>query len=105
MTLTILTLILWALALARLTRLINADEITDPLRLAVMRKTGPESKWAYFLQCPWCISMWLGFITAALPIGLTGLSWWLLPLVALAGSQVTGLLAQLDQEELEIIQG
>lgn len=94
--------VLWVLALARLTRLVNADEITDPIRLAVMRKTGPESKWSYFLQCPWCVSMWLGLVTAGFPVWLTDSPWWFLPLLALAGSHVTGLMAQLDTSELEI---
>lgn len=98
-----LILLLWALALMRLTRLINADELTDPLRLWIMRRTGPESKWSYFVQCPWCVSMWLGFATAAFPVWLTGVSWWWLPLLALAGSHLTGLLAQLDDSDADIV--
>lgn len=100
---TILVLLLWVLALMRVTRLINADEITDPIRISIMNRTGPESRWSYFVQCPWCVSMWLGFVTAAFPIWLLHLPWWWLPLLALAGSHLTGLAAQLDEPDAEIV--
>lgn len=98
----VLAMILWVLALMRVTRLINADEITDPIRLAIMRRTGPESKWSYFVQCPWCVSMWLGVPTAALMVWWMDASWWWVPLLGLAGSHLTGLAAQLDSSDIEI---
>jgi hypothetical protein len=92
----------WVLALARVTRLINVDEISDPLRIAIVRRWGSESMQAYFMQCPWCVSIWVGFATVAFPIWLTDLTWWMVPLLALGASQLTGLIAQLDQTEVEI---
>lgn len=100
---TVVVLMVWVLALARLTRLINADEITDPIRIWIMHKTGgPESTASYFVKCPWCVSIWLGAATAWLPLVLTDAPLWLWPFLALAGSQVTGVLAGLDHEEITI---
>lgn len=99
---TVVVLVAWVLALARVTRLINADEITDPLRIWVMHKTGVESTWTYFVQCPWCVSMWIGLATAWLPLVLTDAPLWLWPFIALGGSHVTGVLAGLDRENIEI---
>lgn len=100
----VVLLVLWALALARLTRLVNADQISDPLRVAVARKWGENGYASYFFSCPWCVSIWLGFATAPFVVWLSGLRWWTLPLIALAGSEVTGFLAQADtSEDVELI--
>ncbi len=96
----VVLLVLWVLALARLTRLVNADQITDPLRIAVARRWGENGYASYFLACPWCVSIWLGFATAPFVLWLSDLRWWTLPLVALAGSEVTGFLAQADRTEV-----
>lgn len=102
---TYLAVVLWVLALARLTRLVNADTLTDPLRIAVARRWGEDGWASYFMTCPWCVSIWLGFATAWLPVVAFGLTWWTYPLLALAGSYVTGMLAQLDQsEDVELVQ-
>jgi len=98
----VVVLVIWVLALARVTRLINADEITDPMRIWVMHKTGVESTASYFVRCPWCVSMWLGLASAPFALWLADLSLWLWPVVALAGSHITGLLAGLDREDIEI---
>lgn len=64
-------------ATARLTRIVNADTITRPLRVRVIREAYdglddlPESavdavphkdkdapKLAAFITCPWCVSQW-----------------------------------------------
>lgn len=100
---TVVALTAWTLALARVTRLINADEITDPLRIWVMHKTGVESRWSYLIQCPWCVSLWLGMATAWLPLSTVDTDpWWMWPILSLAGSHVTGVLAGLDHENVEI---
>lgn len=92
--LTIVTGGLWVLSLARVTRLIVADKLTDFLRIwAYRRSKGAETYLTYFLQCPWCVSMWLGFATAWvvwLPGALPG---YLYPLLALAASYVVGIFA------------
>lgn len=99
----ILVIILFVLAVSRLTRLVNKDYITDPLRLYVMRRFGgPNSVPAYFLSCPWCVSMWVALMVAPLVILATSLSFWLFPVLALAASQITGWLDKFDPEDIEI---
>lgn len=84
-----------ALAVARLTRLVTTDTITEPVRnwLAVIRpgRLAERPRVAEFLTCPWCISFWIaiGVVmlqtlapSACLPIS-----------AVLAFSQVAGLLA------------
>ncbi len=63
-----LTLIAAALATARITRLITTDVITEPLRIAVIRKLNAEGKLAYLLVCDWCASVYVGAAMAG--------SWW-----------------------------
>jgi hypothetical protein len=101
---TVLILVLWTLAVMRVTRLINFDTIMDWLHIANARRFGPNSWQAEFLTCPWCIGMWAGLATAWVPILLTDdLIWWTYPLLALAASMVTGLAAPLSSEDDEII--
>lgn len=55
-------LVLGALAVHRLTRLITADKIAEPLRERAVEVAGPSDEpegLAYFVTCPWCVSMWL----------------------------------------------
>ena len=93
-TMAVLTAGLWVLALARVTRLIVADRLTDFLRVwAYKRSRGGESMLTYFVQCPWCISMWLGFATAWIIWLQADIPGYLYPLVALSGSYLVGLLA------------
>lgn len=49
-----------------------------------------ESRWAYLLTCPWCVSVWL-----ALPVVWSAWcfgdrAWWFVPAAALAASGVAG---------------
>lgn len=93
----VLTL-LYFLALARLTRLIVADGATDWLREWSYNRDrrlngGQDSKLTYFLECPWCVSLWLGLGSAWYLLLLTGWSWWWYPAVAFAASYVTGVFA------------
>jgi len=50
-----------ALAVARLTRLLQHDEVWPVLeaREAFERWAG-GTRWADLTSCPWCLSMWLG---------------------------------------------
>jgi hypothetical protein len=127
MTLFILTI--YVLAIARLTRLINADTILDAPRLAIAARerqhrsvakglevdlTQPKlheyhrslaRRWQtalYFVQCPWCISMWLALAGAIVPVRLIGWSWWALFPVGLAASHLIGVFAfAADTEEMD----
>lgn len=98
---------LWVLALARLTRLLIADEITDGIRARVFTRYGQHSRQGYFATCPWCVGLWLSLATTPYAIWLTGWSWWLYPLIAGAGSYVVGIFASRiepdDDAEIEII--
>lgn len=60
-------------ATARLTKLINEDKITEPLRDAIHKKfprkpDNSPSMAGYFITCPWCISIWAGSALTALSI-------------------------------------
>jgi hypothetical protein len=48
-----------ALAVHRLTRLVQDDEVwpMPELREAYLRRVG-DSRWADLASCPWCLSMW-----------------------------------------------
>jgi hypothetical protein len=50
----------------RLTRLVVDDEISRPLREAVHRRW-PDSKAAYLVDCPYCVSVWAGVAAAVMP--------------------------------------
>ena len=96
---TLLIIALWILAVMRVTRLINFDTIMFWLHNVVGNKYGPGSWQAEFLECPWCIGMWVSLMTAWYPVMLTGLTWWLYPALALAASMITGLLARFSAED------
>ena len=105
----VITFVLVALAVARLSRLVVADRLTEAPRermkawiwaRAARRATARgETKLAEplgvsFLGCPWCVSIWIGAV-AAVVTWLAGTSPWVwVPALALAYSQVTGLMAQ-----------
>ena len=55
-----------AAATWRLTTLAVEDELTKPLREAVMRRW-PGTRAAYLMQCPRCVSVWAGAATLLLP--------------------------------------
>lgn len=95
----VFTFVVYVLAVARLTRLVNHDTILDPVRITVARVFGPDSAVVYFLGCPWCVGMWLSLATAILPVLLVGLPWWWFILVGLATSHVIGLAAPLAADE------
>ena len=92
------------LAVARLTRLVTTDELTRPVRQALVRRLPDRSPWAYLLVCRWCLSMWVAAPAAV--------AWWVLsagprwsghwwadiPSVALALSYATGLLVRAEPE-------
>jgi hypothetical protein len=113
-------LIVFALAVARVTRLINEDVLLDgprervvswawarrygseptleasprPLWSLVRLNGGVEPKLAYLITCPWCASIYVGAVAAPLWYWLGTNPWVLVPAAALAFSYVTGFLAQ-----------
>ena len=89
-----LLLALAALATYRLTRLVTADKITEPLRIWVLDR----SEWAgYLVTCDWCLSIWI-----SPPVALCAVLWGdnrlvLVVLVWLAVSAVTGVLSLVER--------
>jgi hypothetical protein len=124
----VLVLAIYVLAVARLTRLVNFDQITDPLRLIparrrdVARSVADEAvahtqlerasvfrqvqhRWGevyYFLGCPWCVGMWLSLGFAYLPVWVIGWPWWVFVPIGLACSQVIGMASPLSADDIEI---
>lgn len=92
-------LVLYVLAVMRLTRLVTADTVLDPLRLRLARRYGPESRVLEFLGCPWCVGFWLSLAAAPVVIAAVGWSWWLVVPLGLACSQVVGMLSPLYSDE------
>ncbi|WDZ84031.1 hypothetical protein [Micromonospora cathayae] len=93
------------LFVARVTRLVVADEITRRPREAIVRRLPELSALAYLLVCRWCLSVW---IAAPAVAGWWYLSdmprwsgyWWVdVPTIALAMSYATGLLVRAEPEE------
>lgn len=117
MALTVLVIVLAALATARLTRVIVDDKITEPIRHTIaarMRQpdfdddgtqTRPGSLVTYLIFCSWCTGFWVALAVAAaiwwalLDDLLTG-PWWLWwPLLSFALAYLAGLMkTHLDSE-------
>lgn len=90
-------LVVCALAVARATALVVADDITQPLRDAALRRLHAGSPIAELITCPWCVSMWLAF-------GAAPLAWWYgthpavaIPALALAFSQIAGMVSNIGR--------
>lgn len=95
-------LLIYALAVARVTGLIVADSITEPIRDRIIARLddtpGSAGEWvATLITCPWCAGMWVSLVAAPL-VWLWGDSpVMLIPALALALSQVTGATANLGR--------
>lgn len=95
---TALSVVLIVLATARLTRLVVADRITYEIRRWVQARV-PEHV-AFLLGCPWCASPYVGALLAAVTVYQPENRVWLVVLIALAASEITGLVASwLDPPE------
>lgn len=90
-----LQLLIYALAVARVTGLIVADAITEGARDAVLTwlDDRPKTLGAYLatlIQCPWCAGMWVSLIAAPLVWAYGDTPVMLVTAIALAFSWVTG---------------
>lgn len=100
---TVLVLVIYVLAVMRVTRLINYDTIMSWVHVWAGNKWGPGSWQVEFFECPWCIGMWVALLTAWVPILTTDLTWWLYVPLALATSMVIGLAKPLfEDRDLEL---
>lgn len=93
----------FALATARLTVLLTRDEVTRPVREAILQRLderrASHRTLAYFIECPWCLGAWLSAITA--PV-----AWFwgthpavAVPAVALSFSHVAGITSSMGRGE------
>lgn len=94
-----LVLILYVLAAMRLTRLVNADTILDPVRIRLARLFGPESTLLEFLGCPWCVGFWISLAAAVVPVLVLHFPWWWTLPLGLACSQIVGMLSPWSSDE------
>lgn len=88
----LITVLLAILATVRVTRLVTHDAISDPVRLWITDRFGANSKIAYFVHCPWCVSMYVGAVA-----GYSAWSWadtpgYQVATLALSASYVAGYL-------------
>lgn len=94
-------LLVYALAVARLTGLVTADEITRNVREAVLRRLDERKTVhfyaSYLLTCPWCCSLWLAVPAALLAWSAGTRPWLLVPALALAFSWVAGATSNLGR--------
>lgn len=96
------TLIVYALAVARLTGLIVADAITEPVRDALIgwlddRPNTLGSAIATLITCPWCAGMWIALAASPLVWFFGDHPVMLVPAIALAFSQVAGMISTLGR--------
>lgn len=89
--------VLVALATYRVTRFLTRDHF-PPIVAARQRVTdrfGEDSAWAFLVQCPWCISVYVGAVLTAATRRWAGLAcpWLVWP----AASAVTGLLSAREE--------
>lgn len=98
-----LVLVVLALAVARGTRLVTTDQITLPLRTGVINKWGEDGKAAYFIFCPWCVSIWVAALLAPPTFAIPHAPYWAQQvwyafLTVLATSHATGLISKLEND-------
>ncbi|MGB8665668.1 MAG: DUF1360 domain-containing protein [Serratia inhibens] len=89
-------LTVYALAVMRLDGLIRADSITEGARDALLAwlDDRPKTLGAFIadvIQCPWCLSIWIGAVAAPLVWFFGEHPVMLIPALLLAFSQVTGM--------------
>lgn len=89
--------VVYALAVARTTRLITDDKILEAPRNVVLKHAPDESLIAYLITCRWCVSFWVAAPAATVWYFWPLKPWFLVPAMALAFSHVTGLLSGLEE--------
>ena len=97
-----LALLIYALAVARVTGLIVADSITEPVRDWIVGKLDDRpatlgESISTLITCPWCAGMWVSLVAAPL-VWFWGDNPVMLCLgLALAFSQFTGMISDLGR--------
>lgn len=97
----------WYLAVAEVTYLITAARISDDARIWFMHRRwhgGPNSMLADFVNCPWCMSVWISAASTAVPVYMAGRTWPQAILLAFGAAFCTGVSARLyaDDSVIEV---
>jgi hypothetical protein len=88
-----LTLVLVALATYRLTRLVTADKISQPIREKAIARS---DFLGYLTSCDWCLSIWVAPIPVVVNVLWPSNRVILVGTVALACSAIAGLLSMIE---------
>ena len=96
---TALILTMYVLASMRLTRLVNADTILDPVRVRLARRFGPESTILEFLGCPWCVGFWISLAGAFVVSVPLQWPWHASIMLGLACSHLVGVFSRFASDE------
>lgn len=92
----VISLVVAALAVARITRFLTDDFLANGYRRWVVGKFGDESMLAYLAHCPWCTSVWVALL--AMPPAVLWPNVWVIAAYSIpAASMVSGLL--IDRKE------
>lgn len=92
-----LTVLLTVLAVARLTRLVTEDKILEKPRDWVLDRVDPLGMLTYLLGCPWCVSVYLGAAAAPVAYYWGESPYVVIPALALTASYVSGFLANFTE--------
>lgn len=95
-------LLIYALAVARITGLIVADVIFDGPRSALLGRLDPRPATlgafvAGLLTCPWCVSIWVAAAASPAVWWFGDRPWLLIPAIGLAFSQVVGMTSEIGR--------
>lgn len=88
-----LTALLTIVFIARVTRLIVADQILYRPRVWVVLRYGPNQWFAYLITCAWCSSIWVGAATVVAAYWYGDTRWWFFMVLAGAASYAAGVMA------------
>lgn len=97
-----LLVLLTLIAVARATRIVTDDAITEPLRRWVINhRPAPaedgEDPIVYLIHCRWCASIWLAFPAASAVYFWGGTAAVQIVVLALAASHISGLIAHAER--------
>lgn len=92
----LILIILAAFIATRVTRLVTADRVFQPLRDRIITKFGMGHPLTYWVHCPWCVGVWVSLAASVVvvftaPDGWLVSAWWLVPGLAAAYSWLCGL--------------
>lgn len=87
----VVSLVVAALAVARVTRFLTEDFLAVGYRRWVVKRWGEDSKMSYLVHCPWCTSIWVAI--PLMPVAVLFPNVWVIGAFSiLAASQLAGLM-------------